>query len=60
MTFIQALNKMKQGHKVQAGWWLKYDYLYIEKGKIMCDGGFEFTSYLTFRELKTKTWRVVK
>jgi hypothetical protein len=58
MTFIEALEKMEQGHKVQASDWLKHDYLYIENNKLMCDGGFEFTKLLSIKE-QLKKWRIV-
>jgi hypothetical protein len=56
MTLDRALKKMKKGFKIQAGWYLRHDYLYIENNKILCDGGFEYK--LSLRELKTKTWRI--
>jgi hypothetical protein len=60
MTFAEALKLMKKNSKIriQASWYLKHDYLYLENGKIMCDGGFEYS--LSARELTTKTWKIIQ
>lgn len=48
MTWREAYSYMKfEGGKVTRKSWLKDDYLYIEKGLLMCDGGYEYLAYLT-------------
>lgn len=58
MTFAEAVEVMKYGSKVQRKIWLEDDYLFIENGVLMCDGGFPFITYLKDKDFNAKDWRI--
>ena len=60
MNFAQACEKMLQGFKMTHKTWLKNDYIYIENNVIMCDGNFEFATYLRRKELSSTGWKIFK
>jgi len=60
MPFLKALKLMLQGKKVRRKKWLKDDWISIDKKQLICDGGFEFTSYLKNKDIVANDWVLYK
>ena len=46
MTWREAVKYMEQGGRITRKHWLINDYLYLQNGKLMCDGHYEYLEYL--------------
>jgi len=60
MTWKEAYKKMKQGKRITRKSWLKNDYLYLDNGVLMCDGGFDYLPLLKSTVGKWKIWKNYK
>jgi hypothetical protein len=52
MNFIEAYQKMLEGHKVQSIDWLSHDFIYIEDDQLRSDSGFPYASMLGINDLE--------
>lgn len=57
-NFDKAVKLMLKGVKIKHKCWKKSDYIFIENGKIFCDGGFEYSNYINNRLLISNNWQV--
>lgn len=60
MIFLEAIVMMQHGYKVKRRRWLSYDFIYLKKDILLCDGEFEYEDYLSVKDYNAKDWIVCK
>lgn len=60
MNYEQAVEAMKQGHKVRNAYFTKDEFFEMRNGRIVCEMGYPMAGWYRHEEWQDKGWSVVK